>query len=88
MLIARELGCWGLPSRDAKLVVWLLKAMKRSELRPKVKAMLETAELATAKSFLQGLIAEQGQRGTPAGDEDGPASEARQPPGQRQSSRT
>ena len=55
MLIARELGVWGLPSRDARLVWSLLRAGKDEALRPKAQAMLKAAEIAAAKRVLEDL---------------------------------
>ena len=57
MLMARELGVWGLPERDSRLVWWLIRAGKDASARPKAKKLLEEAERRVAKSFLADMLA-------------------------------
>ena len=54
--IAKPLGYWGLPSRERKLIWWLLKAGKDETARPRAQAMLREAEKAAAKAVLEELL--------------------------------
>ena len=58
MVIARELGVWGLPERDGKLVWWLLKAGRDPDARPKARELLLEAERRVAKQFLNDMLSQ------------------------------
>lgn len=56
MVVARELGVWGLPERDGKLVWWLLKAEKDPAAVPRARDLLQAAERRVAKEFLRDML--------------------------------